>query len=326
MNVYRSRVDEIQSMFNELHQYESTHWTLDEIANIRKRYGLTEKAETQEHSDANEEHEYIKDEEVIVEYIDENLETENNDEELFEDHPTVDVQEDDLDDPKSDSLYQKPCPQRRKYEKACNEKLYDFSCHLCGEEFSKMQLLSSHCRLVHQTIPQVMCWCGSHLSTWKRLMAHKSRHIKEEDDLKCSICKISYKTSQSLEKHITSKHGPNAEKFVCSQCGKQFKERQVLKNHEKVHLPDELKLKHPCLQCDKKFVNSHCLKIHVLRIHERVALHTCELCGKGCITKSDLKWHMVSALIMWGNRLQLMKNHSRINTLKSVILNVKFVI
>lgn len=204
------------------------------------------------------------------------------------------------DDDDSDKAQPKPAVrsrnyQKRKLAKTENEKLYEFKCHVCFEEFPKMQLLSVHCRSTHQTNPQVLCWCGTLLSTWKRLMAHKSKHTKESDEYNCSRCNISYKTKSAFDKHVNAKHGPDAVKFVCSQCGKQFKERQILKNHERVHLPDELKLKVSCGYCAKKFVNGHCLKIHIARIHEKVALHTCELCGKGCITKSDLKWHMVSS-------------------------------
>jgi hypothetical protein len=181
--------------------------------------------------------------------------------------------------------------QKRKIQKSEDEKLYEFKCHVCRQEFPKMLLLSAHCKTEHQTLPQVLCWCGTALSSWKRLMAHKAKHIKESGDFNCSDCGSSYKTKSAFEKHQEMKHGPNAVKFICAQCGKEFKEKQILKNHERTHLPDELKLKHPCTICGKKFVNNHCLKIHIARIHEKVALHTCELCGKGCITKSDLNWH-----------------------------------
>lgn len=193
----------------------------------------------------------------------------------------------------SPSSKRKNC-RKKNLQKTESEKLYEFKCHVCDLEFVKMQLLSSHCRTAHQTNPKVLCWCGAVLSTWKRLMAHKSKHIKEDDEFSCKDCKVSYKTKSAFEKHNLLRHGPNAVRFMCAICGKEFKERQILRNHEKIHLPDELKLKHPCSYCAKKFVNSHCLKIHVARVHEKVALHTCELCGKGCITKSDLKWHMVS--------------------------------
>lgn len=171
------------------------------------------------------------------------------------------------------------------------EKLYSFKCHVCDEEFSKMQNLTDHCKNLHNVAPQVDCHCGKKLSTWKRLMDHRLRH-KGNDELQCLDCKLIYKTQQAYEKHVEKKHGKNAIKFICSICGRSFKEKQILKNHEKIHLPDELKLKYPCTQCDKKFTNSSCLKVHIARIHEKVAYFFCEVCGKGCTTKSDLICHM----------------------------------
>lgn len=190
-----------------------------------------------------------------------------------------------------------PKPKHKKnFQKTESEKLYEFKCRICCLEFPKMQLLATHCRTHSpEALPEVSCpWCGVMLNSWKRCMAHKSKHLQllEADEFICRICNVSYKKKISFEKHNSSKHGPDAVRFICSQCGKEFKERNILKNHEKIHLPDELKLKHPCSYCGKKFVNGHCLKIHIARVHEKVALHTCELCGKGCITKSDLKWHM----------------------------------
>lgn len=255
---FRSKVNTMQLMFNELQQV--TELTPDEAFDIRSRYGLSHEqlVEMSEEDPDN-----IKEAKVEC---DDKIEFVNDDNQDEFDEEYLDVDENEsvyCDKPKPSSsrkLYQK-----RKLEKTDNEKLYEFRCHICASEFPKMQLLTVHCRTIHQTNPQVLCFCGVKLSTWKRLMAHKSKHIKEDDEYKCSWCNISYKTKTAFDKHVKAKHGPDAVKFVCAHCGKQFKEKQILKNHEKVHLPDELKLKHPCLQCSKKFVNSHCLKIHIAR-------------------------------------------------------------
>lgn len=270
LNAFKMKVTSLQTMFVELEQLESP----EQVISTRLKFGLAGDIEIQpidELYDVLEESDRNKDFQA-EEYIEEHLN---------EDPPSPDP-----------PPHPKRRPQRKNLHKTENEKLYEFKCHKCAEEFPKMQMLSSHCRSEHQTIPQVLCWCGTVLSTWKRLMAHKSKHINEADEFTCGLCRISYKKKSAFDKHNATRHGPDAERFICSQCGKEFKERQILKNHEKTHLPDELKLKHPCSYCVKKFVNSHCLKIHIARVHEKVALHTCELCGKGCITKSDLKWHM----------------------------------
>lgn len=272
---FRSRTILMQEMFDELQSAQSD----EEISKIRSKFGFSEIMK--EENDLI----IVKDEdcdEIYTEYL---IPTDGENETTTEEY--LDETEE------TPKMEMKKKTYRRKLEKTENEKLYEFKCHICSDEFPKMQALSNHCRTTHQTNPQVLCWCGTLLSTWKRLMAHKSKHIQEDDEYKCDCCSISYKTKTAFEKHLKTRHGPDGPiKFVCSICGKQFKERQILKNHERVHLPDELKLKYPCDYCGKKFVNSHCLKIHIARIHEKVALHTCEICGKSCITKSDLKWHM----------------------------------
>lgn len=103
-----------------------------------------------------------------------------------------------------------------------------------------------------------------------------------------------YKLRASYENHMRSKHGPDAKKFVCSQCARCFKNSRTLMSHEKTHLPDELKLTYPCHICQKKFVNKNSLKSHIISVHEMANLFTCESCGKGFSTKSNLKSHLYS--------------------------------
>lgn len=280
MHKFKLKADAVQEMFAVLNV--ETELTPEKISSLRHQYGLSPIEENldeslEDNTSVNQE----ENEEDLTEYL--TLANEASDEESL-----VEVSDCAYSHNSNPESNRKPY-QRRKLEKTENEKLYEFRCHICGEEFSKMQLLSRHCRAAHQTNPQVNCWCGKVLGTWKRLMAHKSKHLTEDNEFRCVQCKITYKTKMAFDKHIKTKHGPEAQKFICEQCGKQFKERQILKNHEKVHLPDELKLKSPCPHCDKKFVNSHCLKIHIARIHEKIALHTCELCGKGCITKVNFE-------------------------------------
>lgn len=144
-----------------------------------------------------------------------------------------------------------------------------------------MCFLSKHCRKVHSCLPQVNCFCGKQLGTWKRLLIHKQLHFPENIDYECKECKLIYKLRTSYETHLKTKHGPDAKKFVCSQCARCFKDARTLVAHEKTHLPDYLKLTHPCDICSKKFVNKNSLKSHITSVHEMANLYTCETCGKG---------------------------------------------
>lgn len=202
------------------------------------------------------------------------------------------IVEEHLEDDNEDSFEMTEDSNDREQSKEDINKLYKFNCHVCNEEFTKMKDLTLHCKTSHETLPQVECFCGKRLNSWKRLIDHRVRHFKEENQYNCFHCKLNYKTLPALQKHLENKHGENAVKWVCSTCGRSFKEKQILKNHEKVHLPDDQKLTFPCKICEKKFVSNHCLKIHIARVHEKVAYFFCEVCGKGCTTKSDLLWHM----------------------------------
>lgn len=119
-------------------------------------------------------------------------------------------------------------------------------------EFPKMSLLAAHCKNSHNCLPQVNCVCGKTLGTWKRLLIHKRKHLKESNGFQCSECSMFYLRKSSLEAHILSKHGPDKKVFECLECRKTFKEMKILKGHMRVHLPEELKRTVTCEICDKK--------------------------------------------------------------------------
>lgn len=155
-----------------------------------------------------------------------------------------------------------------------------------------MPQLIRHCREFHNCIPKVNCICGKQLSTWKRLMIHKNKHFPDQVTFDCKECKMSYKLKSTYESHMLQKHGPNAIKLGCTKCGKLFKEVRTLISHERTHLPNELKLTHPCPNCSKKFVNKNSLRSHISSVHEVALMFTCETCGKAFTSKSNLTSHL----------------------------------
>lgn len=59
---------------------------------------------------------------------------------------------------------------------------------------------------------------------------------------------------ETFEAHVKAKHSPESEKYICDHCGKQFAEKNVLRKHVHTHLPNDLKLIHPCPICGKRSV------------------------------------------------------------------------
>ena len=209
----------IQQMFGEIYGNKS----LDEINSIRSRYNLelgTIIEENHENSfgqinlivkdecDIHNESIEIDDSEIIEQEVIE-------EEFIIEEH----LEEADVKD--FNIIDSKKALKKQSINKTDLEKLYQFKCHECNEEFMKMHPLAVHCKQEHNTKPQVECLCGKKLSTWKRLMDHKARHFKDENPYRCNECNLHYKTIAAYEKHLEKKHGENAEKFICSRkcCG-----------------------------------------------------------------------------------------------------------
>lgn len=68
--------------------------------------------------------------------------------------------------------------------------------------------------------------------------------------------------------------------FACEKCSKRFPSLNKLQRHEIVHLPDELKLIHPCQFCDKRFSKLVNAQAHIRAIHTGDRPFICEECGK----------------------------------------------
>lgn len=133
-------------MFDEIQQDEEL--TNDQIIDIRSRYGLEIKLENlpEEEMLADDGEEDDRSEYVLL------ADTEFNEE----------CTEDDVESELDEGEKSKPVRSRKTYktrtEKSANERLYEFKCHVCNEEFIKMKLLSEHCRSEHQQLPRVLCW------------------------------------------------------------------------------------------------------------------------------------------------------------------------
>jgi uncharacterized Zn-finger protein len=76
--------------------------------------------------------------------------------------------------------------------------------------------------------------------------------------------------------------------FQCKTCQKQFRTKEFLKKHERIHSASK-----PCAcpVCDKRFRWSNNLSVH-LRIHTGVQPYSCGICQKTFNSKSNMNKHM----------------------------------
>jgi DNA-directed RNA polymerase subunit RPC12/RpoP len=75
--------------------------------------------------------------------------------------------------------------------------------------------------------------------------------------------------------------------FQCSKCTKTFKNKNLLKAHEKRHIPAE------CFVCKQSFTNDSCLKRHY-RSHENRKIE-CGKCGTDFNNINDVYTHLVES-------------------------------
>lgn len=185
-------------------------------------------------------------------------------------------------------------------QKTEEERFFYFGCHLCDhEEFPKFKLLAQHCKISHSSMPKVKCCfdaCDSVLSTWRRLIIHKEKHFPSSDRLRCSTCQKPYSSVTALQNHIESHNN----QFICTHCGKAFRESKTLKIHEQTHLKplDERKKQLcPFPNCGLKFITKQACQNHVGMKHQKSVVCCCkeENCGKSFYTRKSYYEHLRNA-------------------------------
>ena len=140
------------------------------------------------------------------------------------------------------------------------EKPRPFKCLQCDQYFTKPSELKYHIKGVHDKIKD---------------------HI-------CEICAKGFSTTSQLNSHMIV-HS-NVKNFPCDICGKSFKSKHYLIIHTRIHNGDK---PHCCEQCGKSYSDPSALKLHQNSAHAEKEKLSCEVCGKQCHHKANLKRHMV---------------------------------
>ncbi|XP_043251032.1 zinc finger protein 613-like isoform X2 [Colletes gigas] len=118
----------------------------------------------------------------------------------------------------------------------------------------------------------------------------------------CTDCNDKLPSLEGLEEHHESVHNQQA-KYMCVLCCKVYDKYYGFLTHVKrhknkakfsrCHLPDTMKNRFPCDQCDKRFSTKPNLVTHK-RIHSGVRNFTCDQCGKSFIQKGNLEAHFLT--------------------------------
>ncbi|KAL9700471.1 hypothetical protein quinque_003912 [Culex quinquefasciatus] len=158
----------------------------------------------------------------------------------------------------------------------------------CPEVFKDAYLLYKHNVKMHK--PYVCDICGTGLSSRSDLKDHMARH-KNDQNFACTYCDRRFNLKQDLGTHIRRIH-LSEKNFECKTCGLKFTSNYMLKTHSETHNVDK---SYACQTCGKKFKSSENLKSHRIIYCDQVKLrHECSHCDKRYPSRTKLIDHIES--------------------------------
>merc|ERR1719186_74819 len=134
-------------------------------------------------------------------------------------------------------------------ERYHQDKVPNFSCCKCGDNFNRKDSLERHKGRIHgvRSIDFLVAsqslrvnsgeWkckmCNTIFDSVVKLEDHLAKRICSDCDVHiCEYCQKSYKEKHNLLVHIKNKH-LKEESFKCNKCGKQYQQKKSLTRHAK---------------------------------------------------------------------------------------------
>ncbi|XP_050704521.1 uncharacterized protein LOC126989465 isoform X2 [Eriocheir sinensis] len=129
--------------------------------------------------------------------------------------------------------------------------------------------------------------CGKIFSDYRSCQSHK-RGVHDEAKQMCRYCGKLFRRRCDLYQHERRHRTAN---LPCKYCGKIFKVAKDLQAHLATHIGGK---RFQCIHCDKELTSYRNLKNHIASIHQHHRPYTCQVCKKTYSKASSLQVHVRS--------------------------------
>ncbi|XP_005092411.1 zinc finger protein 888 [Aplysia californica] len=157
-------------------------------------------------------------------------------------------------------------------------------CSFCGEKFLLQKHLQLHYSEKHDEKLIPCGHCDRKFPSMNALRTHE-KYMKFRPLRPCPKCGLMLR---GVKRHMKAMHPDVQAEAQCNICGKTVKNEKRLAVHMLCHKNDQL----ACSVCFKVFKHSQALTRHLKIVHFVEKLFECNICGKRCSMKSNLRIHM----------------------------------
>ena len=177
----------------------------------------------------------------------------------------------------------------------------DQKCRQCKFTCKESKNMESHVATVHCLQPCHIC---NEVFTSKAAMRnHVRKHLNNELEYICSVCKMVFKSIEEAKDHGTKVCGSIYEKGAdqpskklettheCNACDKQYTSNTALEKH--------IKNMHDCYDCDKcktTFKSQEDIYRHANKCEQIIGPYMCDNCDRELISKAGLTKHIEKCL------------------------------
>lgn len=189
---------------------------------------------------------------------------------------------------------------RRALKRHLLVKIKNFVCDQCGLSVASAFQLRSHVQQVHSNVhiqKNFKCnECPRSFVSEANLQRHKRRGHDKPSDNVCSICGKQFKNKETLWHHWRIHN--KTESLECEPCKKagrryQFRNLKTLRRHYKISEMHNGERKHKCTYegCTNAYAHKPDLQRHEQTVHRGDRPFQCKVCGKGFVRDRDLRLH-----------------------------------